>query len=293
MGRFHIKSACLFSVETSDVLSCPSCTPTWLSVGGRGGIRGLARTPHRAGVAYSFSPLTLHVCACSPTSEMTTHVLSTLCEVQNHLNVTALLSTMMAAQPLLHKDPKVTPRPAQGLSAAASREGCFRAWGLCSPWRSPSYSWGSSLSQPAGQQTSQNHPGWPPAFLEDRGTAASTSAFPSTRAGQTVAPTETKSTNEGKECKPNTWGAPPRTTFGSVGGCGVLLSVSKLPTSEAQECGVFSASALEHASLSGSHPISEGTSAPGGSGASPRQSHLLLSCQQPQQHRGPTWRGSH
>lgn len=65
------------------------------------------------------------------------------------------------------------PLPAllRGFLQGVPLPGPFQAPGLCSPWKSPSCSWGSSLSWSAGQQTSQSHPGRPPAFLEDGGTA--------------------------------------------------------------------------------------------------------------------------
>lgn len=49
-----------------------------------------------------------------------------------------------------------------------------------------------------------------------------------------MAPVETESTNEEKECQRSTWEAPTRRTFGSLGGQG-LLNVSKMvPKTEAQ-----------------------------------------------------------
>lgn len=51
----------------------------------------------------------------------------------------------------------------------------------------------------------------------------------------TVTPAETKSTNEGKECEPSTWGAPTRRTFGSLGGHRVFnVCLQKLPKPEVQ-----------------------------------------------------------
>ena len=118
-----------------------------------------------------------------------------------------------------------------------------------------------------------------------------------------VAPTETKSTNEGKECRRSTWDAPARRTFGSLGGR-KLLSISKmLPKPETQVCVKLLASAFKHADtrtdiadadsmhLRAGAPVESGS---GGSetvlglgtktGSSQRQARLLLSKQQRQQH---------
>ena len=60
-----------------------------------------------------------------------------------------------------------------------------------------------------------------------------------------MAPVETESTNEEKECQRSTWEAPTRRTFDSLGGQG-LLNVSKMvPKTEAQVCIKLSASAFK------------------------------------------------
>lgn len=204
-------------------------------------------------------PLTTRACGpgslaplCPHPHTWTLHLRWTIwCEVRDSLKI---LSPSLD-HPLLYKDSSVmsSPSPAWGPSAndgiiivqwhyfgfldfqqdfpasllLASCLVAFRPWGPCSPWKPPSCFWGSSLSWSPGQPTSQNPSGRPPTFLEDGMTAASASAFSSTLwPPWTVAPTETQSTREGKECQQSTQQAPTRRAFGSLGGHRVL-SISK------------------------------------------------------------------
>lgn len=124
----------------------------------------------------------------------------------------------------------------------------FRAWGLCSPWKPPSCSGGSHC---LNQQDSPLLRRWRTPRMTSRipGRWRDSSiriCFPEQVPGR-VAPTETKNTNEGKECWRSTWDAPVRRTFGSLGGR-KLLSISKMvPKPEAQVRVKLSASAFKHA----------------------------------------------
>lgn len=161
--------------------------------------------------------------------------------------------------------------PAQGLRSCQPGE-LLAGRGLCSSWRSLNCPRGSLLSQAAGQGTYQNSPELSRTTEKTSGvpgTAASTSAFPSTPpTGQTVADPE--SAGEGKECEPNTRGAPgglprgglwpTRRTWGPQRGPPKRCPILKF------KCARDAASACEHADpgtdigrLSVGRPISEGT----------------------------------
>ena len=108
--------------------------------------------------------------------------------------------------------------------------------------------WGSSLSQSAGQPTSQKMEDPQDDLLHSWKMEGQPICicFPEQLPGQ-VAPTETKNTNEGKECRRSTRDTPVRRTFGSLGGR-KLLSISKMvPKPEAQVYVKLSASAFKHA----------------------------------------------
>lgn len=135
-------------------------------------------------------------------------------------------------------------------SDESARRAAFGPQASGTPGNHPVASGGlCSLSQrSAGWRTSQSRPGQTPHIPGGWGDCKAASAFPSTPwLRQTVAPTETKSTNEGKECKRNTWEGPTRRTLAHSEDMGSSMSPKMVPKSAAQVCIRLSASAFKYA----------------------------------------------
>lgn len=140
---------------------------------------------------------------------MKTQVFSILHETRDHLGLTAAPSEETRLCPLRGGPPQL---PA-GVAAVGQ--------GPCSPWRPPGFSWGSySLQQdgelPRSMQDAPHVPG------RRGGDGSIHICFPKHPGpGRTGPPPETEAlTKESSE--PNTWGAPTRRAFGSLGGHGAL-----------------------------------------------------------------------